>query len=152
MDILNLKNEPQHIEQLAHWHHEAWSYLNPSMSVHQRSEEMQEYLNPDLVPSTFIGKEESTLIGSAAILKNDMDTKKHLSPWLASVYVAKEFRRKGYGGELVMKVMKEAKQQGIKVLYLFTPSEEGFYKNLGWQAISKEQYRGESVTVMAVEL
>ena len=104
-----------------------------------------------LVPSTFVALEEQ-LLGSAAIVELDMDTKPDSSPWLASVFVSPESRGKGVGSKLVMQVMEKAKEAGIPVLYLFTPDKEGFYQKLGWHTISRETYRGHLVTIMEVNL
>ncbi len=41
------------------------------------------HLGVELIPSTFIAREEA-LLGSAAIVAYDMDTRTHLSPRLAS--------------------------------------------------------------------
>jgi N-acetylglutamate synthase-like GNAT family acetyltransferase len=152
MNILNLKEEAYHIGQLSEWHHNEWSYLNPDGSVEKRADKMKMYLGSELVPSTFIGKDGEELIGSAAIVESDMDTHEELSPWLASVYVSSNNRKKGYGASLVMHVMEKAKEQGIEKLYLFTPSEETFYKNIGWCKKYEENYRGHLVTVMEVTL
>jgi len=110
------------------------------------------YLEPEFVPSTFIGKDNGELIGSAAIVKCDMDTHEELSPWLASVYVSACHRKHGYGGLLVRHVMQKAKEEGVRALYLFTPSEEDFYGKLGWRKRSEESYRGAAVTIMEVHL
>jgi N-acetylglutamate synthase-like GNAT family acetyltransferase len=104
-----------------------------------------------LVPSTFIAK-TTELLGSAAIVENDMDTKPELTPWLASVFVAPEYRNQGIGSQLVKHVMQKAKQAGIKAIYLFTPDQTIFYQKLGWEVISTEEYREHSVTVMRVRL
>jgi N-acetylglutamate synthase-like GNAT family acetyltransferase len=151
MKIIDLKFEPHHIPVLAGWHHGEWSYLNPNWSVEQREKDMRLHLTDDLVPSTFVAIEER-LLGSAAIVENDMDTKQDLSPWLASVFVSPENRGKGIGSRLVMQVMEKAKEDGIPVLYLFTPDKEHFYQKLGWHTISKETFRGHLVTVMQVTL
>ena len=152
MNIINLKKEPYNIEQLAEWHHNEWSYLNPDGSIKERIEKMKMYLEPDFVPSTFIGKDNDELIGSVAIVKFDMDTHKELSPWLASVYVSSNHRKHGYGGLLVRHVMQKAKDEGIRKLYLFTPSDEDFYTKLGWSKKCEENYRGATVTIMEVNL
>lgn len=152
MNILNLKDEPYHIGKLAEWHHNEWSYLNPDGSIEKRSEKMKMYLEPGFVPSTFIGKDNGELIGSAAIVKYDMDTHEELSPWLASVYVSAGHRQHGYGGLLVRHVMQKAKEKGIKKLYLVTPSEENFYAKLGWSKKFEEIYKGVAVTIMQVNL
>jgi N-acetylglutamate synthase-like GNAT family acetyltransferase len=151
MKIIDLKFEPHHIPVLAGWHHGEWSYLNPNWPVEQREKDMRLHLTDNLVPSTFVALEER-LLGSAAIVEQDMDTKPDLSPWLASVFVSPENRGKGVGSGLVMLIMEKAKEAGIPVLYLFTPDKEGFYQKLGWQTISKEIFRGHLVTVMQVNL
>ena len=112
---------------------------------------MQSFSNDALIPSTFIAVEKD-LLGSAAIVAHDMDTKQELSPWLASVFVSPENRSRGIGSELVLQVMNQARNAGIKTLYLFTPDKERFYIRLGWQTISNEIYRGHVVTVMQINL
>ncbi|MBI4764061.1 MAG: GNAT family N-acetyltransferase [Deltaproteobacteria bacterium] len=151
MKIIDLKFEPHHIPVLADWHHREWSYLNPNETVEQRIADMQSYLTDRLVPSTFIAKEEE-LLGSAAVIEHDLDTRPELSPWLASVFVAPEHRGKGAGSKLVIHVMEKAREAGISALYLFTPDKEHFYQKLGWQTISKETYQGHLITVMKVNL
>jgi GNAT superfamily N-acetyltransferase len=53
-------------------------------------------------------------MGSAAIIDSDMDTRPELTPWLASVFVAKEFRNQGVGSRLVEHVMEEVRKAGVK--------------------------------------
>jgi len=149
--ILNLKEATEHLTTLAQWHHNQWSYLNPNETIEQRIKRMLTYLNSDLIPGTFIA-EADELLGSAAIVNNDMETKPQLSPWLASVYVAPAHRRKGVGAKLVLHVMAQAKLAGIDTLYLFTPDKQFFYQKLGWLLISQEEYHGHEVAVMQAQL
>jgi N-acetylglutamate synthase-like GNAT family acetyltransferase len=151
MQILDLREEPQHIHILAEWHHHQWSSLNPDGSLEKRIAKMQDYLSDDFVPSTLIAKTDK-LLGSAAIVENDMDTKPELTPWLASVFVAPQYRNQGIGSQLVKQLMDEAKQAGIETIYLFTPDQVNFYQKLGWEVFSSEEYRGHSVTVMRIRL
>ena len=152
MDIINLKEEPNLIPTLAKWHHNEWSYLNPSLTLNERIYKMEAYLSNEIIPSTYIAKENNILLGSSALLEHDMETKKHLTPWLASIYVAEPHRKQGIGSELVLHAMKEAKKENISKLYLFTPDQENFYKNLGWSTIEKESYHNHNVTIMEVAL
>ncbi|WP_347987924.1 GNAT family N-acetyltransferase [Methylomonas sp. AM2-LC] len=150
MQILDLKDEPEHLPTLAEWHHQQWYALNPGDSIEKRIVYMQSYLSADFIPTTFIAKNE-VLLGSAAIVANDMDTEMGLSPWLASVFVAPEYRNKGVGSRLVKHVALKAQQAGIDTLYLFT-DRVGFYEKLGWQVFSQQVYYGHRVTVMIIEL
>jgi N-acetylglutamate synthase-like GNAT family acetyltransferase len=152
MNIINLKDEPYHIQQLAEWHHEEWSYLSLDGRLEVRVEKMKRYLGNEFVPSTIIGKIENELVGSAAILKHDMDTHYELSPWLASVYIRTDMRGKGVGAGLVKHVMKMAKEAGLVNMYLFTPSAQKFYESLGWSRKYVENYKGEEAIIMEVTL
>jgi N-acetylglutamate synthase-like GNAT family acetyltransferase len=151
VEIIDLKTEPHHIPVLATWHHNEWSSLNPGQTLKQRIESMHAYLSDELIPSTFIAK-DTHLMGSAAIIENDMDTRSELTPWLASVYVAPAFRNQGIGSRLVEHVMEEARKAGIRELYLFTPDRVSFYEKLGWRVLNEEEYRGHWVTVMSIKL
>jgi N-acetylglutamate synthase-like GNAT family acetyltransferase len=151
MEILDLKDEPEHLPVLAEWHHKEWSDFNPDETIEQRIERMHAYLNESFIPSTFIAK-DGELLASASIVAHDMETKPDLSPWLASVFVAPEQRGKGLGKRLVLHVMNEAKNRGIDTLYLFTPDKVPFYQKLGWKIVTQEQYRGHEVTIMTINL
>jgi N-acetylglutamate synthase-like GNAT family acetyltransferase len=148
MSIFNLSKEPEHIPTLAEWHHAEWSYLNPGGSVQKRIEKMQTYLGDELIPTTYIYKQKDALVGSASIVKHDMQSRLELSPWLAGVFVAPQCRNLGIGSQLVRHVMQEACDAEIKKLYLFTPDQEQFYEKLGWTTFSREEYQGTPVTVM----
>ena len=150
MTLLNLKQEPQHLPVLAAWHHAEWTHLNPGRSLQDRIQSMQAYLNDDQIPSTFIHRRDGQLTGSAALVDCDMDTRADLTPWLASVFVAPDYRRQGIGSELVRQVMKAAVQAGFEKLYLFTPDQVGFYQGLGWCIMEHTTYRDCPVTVMCV--
>lgn len=152
MNILNLKEEPRHLSVLAQWHHKQWAYLNPEASLEKRIARMRACLNDALIPGIFIAKEGEQLLGSAAIVEHDMDTHRELTPWLASVFVAPAYRRRGVGTALVRHVMQQAQAAGIPVLYLFTPDQEAFYRKLGWQTLGRESYRGHDVTIMQLQL
>lgn len=152
MNIVDLKDEPGLLQTLAEWHHLEWSYLNPQTDFQMRLIEMQSYLDDELVPSTFIAKEENILLGSAAIVSHDMDILPDLSPWLASVFVASEHRRKGVASQLVKHIENKAKTENIASLYLYTPDREDFYLKLGWIVMEHKSYRGHNVSIMTKQL
>jgi N-acetylglutamate synthase-like GNAT family acetyltransferase len=152
MLIQDIRDQPRHLPTLAAWHHHEWWSLNPGCSIEQRIQDMQAYLSSDLIPSTFIAT-QTELIGSAALVAHDMDVNPELTPWLASVFVASAYRNQGIGSQLVKYVMQKARQGGIETLYLFTSaSREAFYRKLGWEVFAKQDYYGNAVSLMRVEL
>lgn len=151
MQISSLQDKPHHLLPLAQWHHAEWSYLNPARTLDERIEEMREDLQGKPIPTTFVAEDNGELLGSACILADDMSSHPELSPWLASVYVAEQHRKKGIGSVLVKRVMQHARESGVKRLYLYTPDQAQLYVKLGWQVYSEEPYNGTPVTIMSID-
>ena len=151
MNIVNLKDVPEHLETLAQWHQQEWSYLNPGQTLADRIEKMQKYLNDDFVPSTFVAL-SNELMGSAAIVEHDMEDRPELSPWMASVYVAPASRRQGIGSQLVQHVVEQAQRHGLRDLFLYTPNQAKFYERLGWHCLEQTPYHGHDMTIMVYKL
>lgn len=152
MHISYLAEHPHLIPTLAGWHHAEWAHLNPGDTVEARISRMQRLLAKEQVPTAFVALEGETLLGSASLIDNDMDTRKDLWPWLASVYVAPEYRDRGVGSALVQRVVDEARALGVETLYLFTPDRESLYARMGWKVIERTEYRGEQVVVMELPI
>lgn len=151
IDIINLRDDPDNLLMLATWHQQEWSYLNPGEDIKQRIARMQAYLNQNFIPGTFIAKDK-TLLGSAAIVEQDMETEPQLTPWLASVYVRPESRRQGIGKRLVTHAMDQAIKHNVHRLYLYTPDRQDFYLGLGWKSLRDERYQEHDVTIMYIDL
>ena len=149
MRIEYLADYPEHLPQLAEWHHAEWGKYNPVVTVEKRMERMQEHLAKRQVPTTFIALDGYELMGSASILAQDMhDGGTDLTPWLASVYVSPDFRERGAGSALVNRVEEEARALGVETLYLYTPDRESLYARLGWAVRERREYMGIPVVIM----
>ncbi|NIP71863.1 MAG: GNAT family N-acetyltransferase [Gammaproteobacteria bacterium] len=150
--IDHLGDHPGSIPQLAQWHHEEWSTLNPGGTVKQRIKSLSWHLAQGQIPATYVAVLEGAVVGSASLIERDMAAYIQLSPWLAGVYVAPAYRRRGIGSALVRRVADEAAGFGITTLYLFTPGRERFYRRLGWEVLERTVYRRHRVAVMALGL
>jgi GNAT superfamily N-acetyltransferase len=133
---------------LAQWHHEQWGYMRPGDSAEARAARMKALCGHEEIPTIFIAFSGNTLLGSAMLIANDMETRKELTPWLAGVYVAAEHRRQGIGSALVTRVVECAERLGVARLYLYTPSAELMYSQLGWSPMERVEYRGTDVLIM----
>jgi GNAT superfamily N-acetyltransferase len=142
-----LADHPSFLPSLARWHHDQWSYLDVAVSAEERMAALGKHGKAQ-VPTTVIALSGDCLLGSASLIAHDMDTHPELSPWLASVYVAPEYRRCGIGRALVQRIVAEAASLGIDNLYLFTPDKERFYTRLGWAVLERTMYRGYAQVVM----
>jgi GNAT superfamily N-acetyltransferase len=94
----------------------------------------------------------AALVGTVSLKIHDMDSRMHLTPWLAALYVAEERRRQGIGTALVRAIERRAAALGIGRLFLYTPASERFYANLGWAVRERTGYHGHAVSVMEKEI
>lgn len=149
MHLINLREHPQAIPQIAQWHFDEWHKLFPARTVADFAAELAESLQSEDIPQTWLLLDEQHQVcGTGSLLLRDMKTNQHLSPWLANIFLRPESRGQGLGRALVLQLMQQARQRGVPVLYLFTEDQQTFYQKLGWQLHHQELYEGEWVSVM----
>lgn len=152
MQIGYLADHPDFIPTLAHWHYREWAYLRPDESLESRTTRLRNSCGHRAIPTVIIAFTGETLLGSAALIAHDMETRMNLSPWLAGVFVSPEQRRRGIGSALVQRVIEEATGLGVQRLYLYSPSAQKFYARLGWLLVERTSYRGVDVAVMSLDV
>lgn len=95
----------------------------------------------DTIPSTYILHEENTFIGSYQILMEDLDSRPDLYPWLANVYIKKEYRGKGYGRKCIEHAIKTIKDMNLSKIYLFT-EHRNLYEKFGFTLLEEVETFG----------
>lgn len=149
-EITYLIPDPALVRTIAGWHQEAWGHLT-GRSIEERIGEFEEQLDSRRVPLTVVARANGDPVGSASLLAEDMDTHPDLTPWLASVFVLPTHRRQGIGERLCRRIVTEAARLGFEKLYLFTEDREDFYRNMGWETLAHENFRGEAVALMELK-
>ena len=148
MRIVPLVERPDLVEQVSIWGFDEWGHLNPGQTLEQRTAKIREKMNVDRVPVAFVALDEGDrIVGTASLVFDDLEGDPR-NPWLASVFVPPEYRRKGLASALVRVVEDAARRFGYSRLYLFTTSAASLYGGLGWRALEQRDYRGEHVQVM----
>ncbi|TAJ33224.1 MAG: GNAT family N-acetyltransferase [Reyranella sp.] len=148
MKIVPLAERPDLAEQVSAWGFDEWGHLNQGQTPQTRLAEVRGEMNVDRVPVTFVALgEDGGIVGTAALIFDDLVGDPR-NPWLASVYVPPEHRKKGIASALVRAVEGKARELGYARLYLFTTSAPALYAGLGWRALEQRDYRGEHIQVM----
>lgn len=138
---------------LAEWHHREWQHLNSdSYDLEARIHDYRQTALSAHLPVMYVAHLNDNPLGSARLVKNDMQTHPELSPWLASLYVHEQYRRQGIATALIKSIESAALERQFRTLYLFTENQQPLYKNLAWQVISEETYFNEKVTIMEKKL
>jgi len=148
MTIQYLVDYPDALSILAEWQHREWGHIRAGDTVEKRRARLEGYSNRDRIPLTVVALEGSEVLGSASLVSHDMETRMELTPWLAGVYVAEQYRRKGIGAQLVRRIMDEAGKLDVSLLYLYTVHSEKFYAALGWTLLERTNYREQKVVIM----
>jgi predicted N-acetyltransferase YhbS len=134
---------------LARWHHEAWSFLAPHLSVADRIAGFRARARRGSIPTGFVALIDSAVVGMACLVECDVESHRHLTPWLATVRVGPAYRGQGIGSALCERATDEAAALGVPTLYLFTFDKEAFYARLGWSVQEPAQLAGVPGTIMA---
>lgn len=148
--IVPLGQCPHVTRTLAEWHYGKWGWMNPARDVDHRVARFEAHMRTGQVPTTFVALVGGDPVGSASLIESDMDSRPALTPWLASVFVDPDHRRRGIASRLVDRVVAEAATIGIERVYLFTPDQMNLYASLGWTEVEKVEYRGEVETIMTI--
>ena len=78
----------------------------------------------------------------------EIDAKHDLTPWLAALYVAPDFRRQAIGRALVKAIEDHARSVGTEILHLYTIEAEAFYAKLGWVTRERFDWHGDKMVLM----
>jgi N-acetylglutamate synthase-like GNAT family acetyltransferase len=148
MKIEYLADHTEVIPTLAQWQHTEWGHTRPGDTVETRTGRIESWCNRDRIPLAVVALDQNEVLGSASLIAYDMETRMELTPWLASVFVGERHRRKGIGAALVRRIMDEAGELGVPLLYLYTVHSEKFYASLGWTLLEHTSYREQKVAIM----
>jgi predicted N-acetyltransferase YhbS len=148
MKVVPLVERPDLAAQVAAWGFAEWGYLNPGQTLEQRTIRIQGKMNLDRVPIAFVALgDDDSIVGTASLIFDDLEGDPR-NPWLASVYVPPEQRKKGIASALVRTVEDAARRLGYTRLYLFTSTAPKLYADLGWRPLEQRDYRGDHIQIM----
>jgi len=147
--------EDRVIPVLAAWIYNEWSYLYPGATLKDFEGLLLERINKNILPLTLVAMEAGEPVGTASLKAFDMETRRDLTPWLTSLYVAKPWRKRGIGSNLVRAIEKKAGELETRKLFLFSTDAalvDLFYTKLGWAVREETLYHSFHVTIMEKDL
>ena len=88
------------------------------------------------LPQTYGIFLDKKIIGMYQLTYEDLGVRPDIYPWVANLYVDKEYRNKGFGRLLLENVKRTAKQiTNFNEIYLYT-EHVGLYEKFGWTYVS----------------
>lgn len=104
------------------------------------------------LPKFYLMLDRDKIIGSYALLTNDIISRQDLMPWFACLFVEENYRSQGLAEELITHGLAESKKKGFNILYL-SADLNGFYEKKGWNYHSKGYgVSGDEITIYSKEI
>lgn len=102
------------------------------------------------LPRFYIALQDKSIIGTYALLRNDLISRQDLFPWLACLYVVPELRRNRIGAKLLEHAVRETSKIGLNNLYLSTDLED-YYEKSGWTHLTNGYiFNGEETKIYVI--
>lgn len=138
MQIYNLKNKLEYLDEVAKLEYEEWADNKEDNKIERLKRKKDKiykmFENKSFCKLILIDQNE--LIGFISLFPNDCEEEKDLTPWYATMYVKKKFRKNGYSRILNEAILNEAKNRGFSILYLKTDLNN-YYEKFGATYIKK---------------
>lgn len=145
--IAYLADHPCLIPTVAQWQQHEFGHLGV-VSLDERIRRLGLTLNRNRLPFSLVAlAADGTLLGSASLLAQTI-THPHFTPWLSTMVVAPQHRRRGIASALALRAQAEAEAMGYHALYLFTERSQALYSRLGWERLEDSTVSGRPVVVM----
>jgi GNAT superfamily N-acetyltransferase len=147
---VNIATRPDLIPTVAGWLFEAF-WRQDGHAVGDVVEELR--LSADSgFQQTFVLLINNRPAGTASLVAHDLQERPELTPWLAAVFVAPQFRGNGYAAHLIEAVEQAARAEAVKILWLFTNTAERVYSRAGWRTAEIFQLNGRPTALMRRDL
>jgi GNAT superfamily N-acetyltransferase len=93
------------------------------------------------------------LAGICLLVLHEIETAHaDLSPWLASLYVDREFRGRGVARRLIAAIEEHARRQEVARLHLYTLDAEMLYRKCGWSIAERFRSGNGALVLMTRDL
>ena len=150
-----LAERPELADALAGW---AWAEWRVYFDARGRTlddarSSYRERARIDALPLALVAFAGGKLVGTVSLMKQDLPPRPDITPWVASLFVVREARRRGVASLLVQRAAAEAARLKLPTLYLWTASAEaeGLYLKLGWRTVERSEYCEKEIVIMQVE-
>ncbi len=157
MQIKSLAGHHHLAPLLGAWHFAEWGQLYPTevWNAEIAAAEFEGMASSNSADRTWVAFEGDTrrgqdVLGSVSLMaSDDLAGYEHLTPWLASMFVAPAARGCGVATALVDHLLAAARDAGHDEVYLFTSGQDDFWSARGWQVIAHVESAGHPAAVMS---
>jgi GNAT superfamily N-acetyltransferase len=135
----------------ARWRHDAF-FREDGFSLQYCLDQLAEFLAEQDYEIALLAEVGGRPAGTCLFVRREIDLVHELTPWLAGLYVAPEFRNRSIGRALVAAIEGHARKVGCDRLHLYTSGAEAYYAQLGWHVSERFPWDGEPFVLMHRDL
>ena len=132
IEITRLKPNSPELQICAAWRYEAFLKSYGYSLLESAAQLTKLATQPDEYETALIALVDGRLSGICLLVLREFEPLHDVSPWLASLYVAPEYRKRGVARKLVAAIEDQARSHGVARLHLYTGDAEAFYVKCGW--------------------
>ncbi len=133
MEILSVREHPEHRERVIDYFRKTWASENTRMVYEDCITHSIGAASP--LPQWYLLTDQGETIGCAGLITNDFISRMDLYPWICALYIEEAHRGRGLGARLMDKAKADARAGGFSQVYLCT-DHVGYYEKYGFE------YRG----------
>ena len=112
-----------------------WWGIDDKYSYNDVYTYMTNSFNDEKLPQTYLMFLDNTIIGMYQFTYRDLFIRPDVYPWVANIYIDKQYRKKGYGRLLIESIKKQAiNNTNFDKLFLYS-SHDNLYEKFGWKCI-----------------
>jgi GNAT superfamily N-acetyltransferase len=134
-------------EIVARWRYDAF-FAQDDITFEQSRDNLRAWMGGLGYETALLAEVNGRPAGSCLFVREEIDPKHDLTPWLAALYVPPEYRKRGIASALVRAIEQHARRLACRDLYLYTVTAEPFYATLGWVARERFDWHGETFVLM----
>ncbi|MXQ14684.1 GNAT family N-acetyltransferase [Microvirga makkahensis] len=91
------------------------------------------------IPTTFVACDIGRFVGTVSVIACDEEPRPHYKPWIATLWVEPEDRRRGVGAALVARAAEFAFDVGAARIHLLSRERRRtHYESLGWAVLEAD--------------
>jgi GNAT superfamily N-acetyltransferase len=133
MQIIELSEKPELFEKALDYYWQCWGN---EQNRNFYEDAMRHSLDASKsLPKFYLLLDDEKIVGTYALITNDLNSRQDLWPWLACLFVEPEYRNQGLAEKMLNHGLAEAKQKGFDKLYL-SSDLENFYEKKGWSYLA----------------
>ena len=147
VEVRDLADCLDDVPTFAAWLNREWGH-HGGLTLADSEARLRGYLNRDRIPLALAAYVGGAPAGIVVLRDHDLASRPDLKPWLSSLFVSPECRRRGVGSALMRAAEARARRIGLDGLYLFTRHQVALYGSLGWEIMGEEEDGGRPTTLM----